>query len=121
MNAKKVYEKYFKFIPYLNCTVLLDEHLMKRASKILFKYQEELKTLIANNKEHCIKEDWGLCYPNAKQTSFYIKRNIEANDKLVAEFYPKPVDLVVDIGDRSQYTDDVKKEIEELIIKDTNS
>lgn len=77
---------YYMIVTLPHCTVFLDESLMKKANKILCKYQNEMTALLENNKEHLIEQEWSLCYPDGKQTAFYSSNKVDEGRRLLAKF-----------------------------------
>jgi len=70
-EIKKINENYYKISIEPFCSVFLDEYLMWKANRILSKYKQEIWALLEKNKEHIIKEEWALAYPNGEQVTFY--------------------------------------------------
>lgn len=114
-KVKKISKRYYQISSRPICTVFLDEKLMRKANKILYKYNQELQELLTNNTEHLIKHEWSLAYPNKEQTTFYSAEPIDEYQPLVKPFTTKVVDNLFNISGRSVYSDDVKKEVEEYL------
>ncbi len=53
------------------CGLIVDETLMKKIAKLEYRFISELKDLLENNKNHMEISNWGLAYPNGKQTEFH--------------------------------------------------
>lgn len=117
-NIKKVTKYYYEIVQKPFRTVFLDEYLMKKANKLLYKYSLEVKELLENNKEHLIENDWSLCYPKGKQTPFHSNKPVSENSLMFVPFETRKVENIFDIGDDSIYSKAVVKEIEKLLEKE---
>lgn len=114
-QIKKVNKNYYKIYVEPTTSVFLDEELMKKAAKILYRYKQEIDELLKNNSRHLIKEDWALAYPNGEQKSFYGTDLQPVENAREPLFDVRKVENLYFIGDRSIYEDEVKNEIGKLM------
>lgn len=113
---KKINKNYYKIEARPVCSVFLDEYLMKKVNKVLYKYTQEIEALLENNNEHLIPEQWSLVYPNKKQVSFY-GVNCGNDDIIITipKFDTRKIENLFDLDGKSIYSDEVKKEITKLL------
>lgn len=114
-KIKKVNKNYYKIIMRPFCSVFLDEYLMKKANKILYKYKNEIDSLLKNNPGALISESWSLAYPNGIQKTFHGTDLKPVEDARMPNFTTEKINNLYYIGDRNIYSKDVKKEIEKLM------
>lgn len=113
---KKINKNYYKIYIEHFCSVFLDEFLMKKANSILYKYRNEMESLLENNKDHLIEENWSLAYPNNKQTTFYgINPKKQVTDIQLPKFYTKKVENLFDIEDKDIHSDEVIEGIKKIL------
>jgi len=117
-DIKKVNKNYYHIVARPTCSVFLDEYLMKKANRILYKYKNEMESLLQNNPEHLIEEHWSLAYPNKKQESFYGTTLKPASQNLVPSFTTNKVKNLYYIGELNIYGKKVKKAVKELMEKE---
>jgi len=117
-KIERINKNYYKISINPVCSCLIDEHLMKKAIKILGKYKKEMDTLLQNNPEHTINEEWSLCYPYKIQTSFYAT-DLKPCERRTPKFRVNKVENIFFIGNKNIYSDEVRKKIQDIIEKDT--
>lgn len=110
--GQKVNKNYFSINVIPHCSVFLDEYLMKKANKILFKYQKEMETLLENNIDHLIEQNWSLAYPKGKQETFYGTDLKGFESPYTSKFYTQKVESLFFIGNESIYSEKVIKSVE---------
>lgn len=115
MKVTKVKKSYYSLNQNHFCTVLVDQYLMKKACKIMSKYETEMRDLLSSNPEHCIKQDWSLAYPNGEQTTFHSAAAPDEYTKFVPGFKPTKIKNVFDIGDKSVHDKQTIKEVGKLL------
>lgn len=125
-KIKRINKPYFNINGTPFCSVLVDEFLMKKASKILCKYKNEIEALLLSNKEHLSEMSWGLAYPCRQQTSFYsFKKPSEADItrlcSYVAEFKIRKIDNLFDLKGDSEHDENVTKEVASIITKEASN
>jgi hypothetical protein len=120
MEIKKINKNFYQILVEPICTVLLDEYLMKKALKILYKYQNEMDALLQNNPEHLIKEEWSLVYPNGEQTAFYGTDLKKPKKIRTPNFKVRKIENLFYIGERDIYSDEVREEITKLMELETD-
>jgi hypothetical protein len=120
-DIQKIVKNYYEIFANPTCGVFLDEYLMKKANKILYKYELEIKGLLENNSKHLIKHEWSLAYPNKKQTSFHSFKPIDKYSLLSQGFTTKKVENIFDIGDERIYDKKIEKEITKLLEKENKN
>jgi len=114
-QIKKVNKNYYEIYAEPICSVYLDEHLMKKANKILYKYQNEMGALLENNPEHMIAQNWSLAYPKGEQTVF-LGTNLKQPERWrQPEFITKKVENLFFIGEESIYNEKLTKKISKLL------
>jgi len=109
-EIKKINENYYKISIEPFCSVFLDEYLMWKANRILSKYKQEIWALLEKNKEHIIKEEWALAYPNGEQVTFYGTNLLPPITKKVENLFY--------VGDKNIYSEEVKNTIEKILKKE---
>lgn len=114
-KIKKINKNYYRIKSQPFVSVFLDEFLMKKANKILFKYKNEIDTLLQNNPEHLIKEEWSLVYPNGEQKSFYGTDLKAVENASEPNFRTQKVDNLFFIGDVSVHDEEIIKKVEKII------
>jgi hypothetical protein len=111
----KINKNYYRISIQPICSVFLDEDLMKKTNKILYRYQQEIDALLKNNPEHLIKEEWSLAYPNGEQKSFYgtdLRPVVNATEpKMITQ----KVENLYYIGNKNVYSDEVAEVIKNLM------
>ena len=112
---KKVNENYYRIYTDPICTAFLDEYLMKKANKILYKYINEIESLLVNNKDHLIKHTWSLCYPKGKQTTFHSYEQIDKYTVLVPRFRTEKAENLYDLDGKCVHNEDVANTIAKLM------
>ena len=114
-KCKKVNKNYYSIETQPICSVYLDEHLMRKANKILYKYKNEMDTLLENNRGHLIEQHWSLAYPNKKQTVFR-GTNLKLPERMgTPGFSTRKVENLFFIGEENIYSKKVEKEITKLL------
>jgi len=117
-KIKRVNKNYYKIFTVPICGVFVDEYLMKKLNKILYKCKNEIDGLLQNNIKHTIKEEWALAYPKGKQESFY-GTNLEPPEKASGPiFRTVKIKNLYFIGNKNIYSDEVKREVEKLMEKE---
>lgn len=114
-KVTKVNKSYYKVSTHPYCTVLVDQWLMKKAVRILTKYETEMRDLLSSYPEHCIKEEWGLAYPKKEQTIFYAVAPVDEHTKYVTGFAPRKIDNIFNLNGASVYDRKIRKEVEKLL------
>jgi hypothetical protein len=114
MEIKRCYQHYYDIYAKPLCGVLVDEFLMRKINKVLSKYQNDINSILVNNRDHCIAESWALAYPNGKQTGFY-SVNEKPQDLAVAKFITKKKENLFDIGDLSIFNEKVKEAVTKIL------
>lgn len=63
----------FNFTNSQYCGVLVTEKVMKKLAKLEAKYLNEVKLLLSDELDNgeVISSDWGLVYPEGRQTTYY--------------------------------------------------
>jgi len=117
-EIKKINENYYKISIEPFCSVFLDEYLMWKANRILSKYKQEIWALLEKNKEHIIKEEWALAYPNGEQVTFYGTNLLPPKQIFVQGFITKKVENLFYVGDKNIYSEEVKNTIEKILKKE---
>lgn len=119
-EIKKINKNYYKIYFAPTCSVFVDEELSKKVMKLLYKYKNELDTILSNNKEHTIKEEWSLAYPNGKQESFYGTNLDKPSEIYTPKIEMQKVENLFFIGEENIYSDEVKNKISELLELELN-
>ena len=114
-KIKKINKNYYRIHSRPFCSVFLDEKLMKKANKILYKYKQEIDSLLKNNPEHLIEQEWSLVYPNGKQESFYGTNLTPVEDGSIPGFKTIKVNNLYFIGKKNIYSKEVEKAVEKLL------
>jgi len=116
MKIEKENKHYYRINAQPTCSVFLDEHLMKKANKILYKYKQEIDELLKNNPNHLIEEKWSLAYPNGEQVSFYGTDRKPVHNATEPNFATKQVENLFFIGDSDIYSKDTEEKIQKLLL-----
>lgn len=78
----------------LYCGVLMKESVMKKLAKLQQKHMEDVKRLLADNKDDLFPYSWTLYYPNGEQTTVthFDNRDVEEAIKsaLMGSEKPEP-------------------------------
>ena len=114
-QIKKVNKNYYEIYSEPICSVFIDEYLMKKANKILYKYQNEMGALLENNTEHLIDNNWALAYPRGEQTVFQGTDLKPPERWRQPEFITKKVENLFFIGEESIYNEKLTKKISKLL------
>lgn len=112
---KKLNKYYYQIVAKPICTVFLDDHLMRKANKILYRYRQEMEELLANNTENLIRHEWGLAYPNGEQATFYSSNPVDEYTTLVEPFETRLIKNIYDLEGKSVYDEEVKQEVAHLM------
>lgn len=66
-------KRLFNFTNSQYCGVFITEPVMKKLAKLEAKYLNEVRLLLNEEVDNgnVVYSDWGLCYPNGKQTTYY--------------------------------------------------
>ena len=118
LEEKRINERLYH-VHNIYCGVLVNEKVMKKLNKIIYKNQEEIKKVLTDNIETLYSYDWGLAYPNGKQTevSFALKKDKDIGDriknmKIMAPEYKPEVYFVTETY--SKETEAIIKAIEDM-------
>lgn len=120
MEINKVNKNYYRISAQPLCSVFLDEELMKKANKILYRYQQEIDALLKNNPERLIREEWALTYPKGEQKSFYGTDLKPVGEAREPKMITQKVENLYFIGDRNIYGEEAKKAVENLMEMENN-
>ena len=114
----KVNKNYYSIYAEPTCSVFLDEYLMKKANKILYRYRNEMDALLKNNAKHLIKEHWSLAYPEGEQTHFH-GTNLKSPERIgIPEFMTRKVENLFFIGEEDIFDKKIEKRITKLLEED---
>lgn len=119
MEIKKCYKNYYNIYSNPICTLLVDEFLMRKINKVLSKYQDEINSLLVNNAEHCVNQEWGLAHPNGKQITFR-SMSKKPDNLAVAKFTTRKEKNLFDIGNLSIYSEEVKEAVTKILEGEVN-
>ena len=114
MEIKKCYKNYYSIYSNPTCTLLVDELLMRKINKVLSKYQDEINSLLVNNAEHCVNQEWSLVHPHGQQVAFH-SISKKPDNLAVAKFVTKKVENLFEIGDLSIYSEEVEEVVTKIL------
>lgn len=114
-EIKEVAKNFYSINTKPFCSVFIDDYLMKKVNKILYKYSLEIEKILTNNTDHLIKHEWSCFNIKDKQYIFYSSNKIDKYTSYQPGFYTEKIKNIFDIGNEDIYDKKVENEVKKLI------